>query len=239
MGVRSDVLVDRLHGWPHGTDEHGPRAAPGGRQGMWPAPGRDVPAPARWPVACPGGRRGGGGPVVRLVRRRAGRAGGGGVRGVAPPAGRARGRAAGGGWPVPVGGGRSAGDAGLRGTAAAGTSGVVRDAVGCVGRGAECVCRRLGCGGIVPAAWCPEHGTTSPAMEWYPGGGIRCTDLSLRPREGDGSAGPRHGGLALPSPAAVRLLRVDATVRPSSHSEPVRVPCCWAPATMLHCVRCL
>ncbi|MFI1280899.1 hypothetical protein ACH4U5_09055 [Streptomyces sp. NPDC020858] len=68
----------------------------------------------------------------------------------------------------------------LRGTAATDTSGVVRHAVAYAGPGEECVCRRHVCGGIVPASCCPEHGNTAaPAMEWHPGGGIRCADLAL------------------------------------------------------------
>ncbi|WP_404962662.1 hypothetical protein [Streptomyces sp. 147326] len=69
--------------------------------------------------------------------------------------------------------------AGLRGTATAGTSGVVRHAVAYAGPGEERVCRRYDCGGIVPVSWCPEHGATSPAMEWHPAGGVRCTGLCL------------------------------------------------------------
>ncbi|MGW5849862.1 hypothetical protein ACWFQ8_18225 [Streptomyces sp. NPDC055254] len=30
-----------------------------------------------------------------------------------------------------------------------------------------------------PLSWRPDHGATSPAMEWHPGGGVRCTGLSL------------------------------------------------------------
>ncbi|MFJ6485956.1 hypothetical protein ACIQK6_38395 [Streptomyces sp. NPDC091682] len=70
--------------------------------------------------------------------------------------------------------------AGLRGTAAPGPAGgVVRHGVAYVGPGESCVCARHGCGGVVPVSWCAEHGdAVGPVLEWHPGGGIRCTDLS-------------------------------------------------------------
>ncbi|MFD3761710.1 hypothetical protein [Streptomyces sp. NPDC058622] len=50
--------------------------------------------------------------------------------------------------------------------------------------GEGCPCSRHACGGIVPASWCQEHGASaSPVMEWHPGGGIRCTELT-QGREG-------------------------------------------------------
>ncbi|WP_404962618.1 hypothetical protein [Streptomyces sp. 147326] len=71
--------------------------------------------------------------------------------------------------------------AGLRGTAASGArGGPVRHGVAHVGPGEGCVCTRHDCGGAVPASWCEEHGdAVGPVLEWHPGGGIRCTDLSL------------------------------------------------------------
>ncbi|MFJ9551119.1 hypothetical protein [Streptomyces erythrochromogenes] len=70
--------------------------------------------------------------------------------------------------------------AGLRGTAAPGPAGgVVRHGVAYAGGGEACVCARHDCGGVVPVSWCAEHGdAVSPVLEWHPGGGIRCTDLS-------------------------------------------------------------
>lgn len=66
----------------------------------------------------------------------------------------------------------------VRGTAGS-ASGVVRHGVTYAGVGEECRCTRQDCGGIVPAAWCPEHGgSAAPRMEWHPGGGIRCTALA-------------------------------------------------------------
>lgn len=50
--------------------------------------------------------------------------------------------------------------------------------------GEGCPCARHACGGIVPASWCEHHGmTVAPVMEWHPGGGIRCTELT-QAREG-------------------------------------------------------
>ncbi|WP_331723815.1 hypothetical protein OG592_44630 (plasmid) [Streptomyces avidinii] len=71
--------------------------------------------------------------------------------------------------------------AGLRGTAGSGPAGgVVRHGVAYAGPGEACVCARHDCGGVVPVSWCPEHGNAvEPVLEWHPGGGIRCTDLSL------------------------------------------------------------
>ncbi|MGW3327815.1 hypothetical protein [Streptomyces virginiae] len=70
--------------------------------------------------------------------------------------------------------------AGLRGTAASGPAGgVVRHGLAYAGPGEGCVCARHDCGGVVPVSWCAEHGTAvAPVLEWHPGGGIRCTDLS-------------------------------------------------------------
>ncbi|MFJ8164146.1 hypothetical protein ACIRBY_24895 [Streptomyces sp. NPDC096136] len=70
----------------------------------------------------------------------------------------------------------------LRGTAADGPAG------GVVGHGVPyadsvdgCVCRRFGCGGLAPVGWCAEHGNAAgPAMDWHPGGGLRCTSLARR-----------------------------------------------------------
>ncbi|MFD3329585.1 hypothetical protein [Streptomyces sp. NPDC058701] len=57
-------------------------------------------------------------------------------------------------------------------------AGIVRHGLAhAVGEG--CPCARHACGGIVPASWCAEHGAAaSPVMEWHPGGGIRCTELT-------------------------------------------------------------
>ncbi|MFB7263911.1 hypothetical protein ACFCXH_17420 [Streptomyces nojiriensis] len=70
--------------------------------------------------------------------------------------------------------------AGLRGTAAPGPAGgVVRHGIAYAGSGEACVCARHDCGGVVPVSWCAEHGdAVGPVLEWHPGGGIRCTDLS-------------------------------------------------------------
>ncbi|MFD5880104.1 hypothetical protein [Streptomyces yangpuensis] len=70
--------------------------------------------------------------------------------------------------------------AGLRGTAAPGPAGgVVRHGVAYAGPGEACVCTRHDCGGVIPVSWCAEHGdAVAPVLEWHPGGGIRCTDLS-------------------------------------------------------------
>ncbi|WP_327732455.1 hypothetical protein OG749_45810 [Streptomyces nojiriensis] len=70
--------------------------------------------------------------------------------------------------------------AGLRGTAASGPAGgVVRHGVAYAGPGGACVCARHDCGGVVPVSWCAEHGdAVAPVLEWHPGGGLRCTDLS-------------------------------------------------------------
>ncbi|MFB7983818.1 hypothetical protein [Streptomyces vinaceus] len=69
---------------------------------------------------------------------------------------------------------------GLRGAATQGTAGVSRHGVPYAGPGQECVCLPQDCGGLVLAVWCPEHGGIAPAMEWHPGGGIRCTALHRR-----------------------------------------------------------
>ncbi|WP_327267237.1 hypothetical protein OG444_40375 (plasmid) [Streptomyces sp. NBC_01232] len=70
--------------------------------------------------------------------------------------------------------------AGLRGAAGSGPAGgVVRHGVAYAGTGEGCVCARHDCGGVVPVSWCAEHGdAVGPVLEWHPGGGIRCTDLS-------------------------------------------------------------
>ncbi|MEU9087667.1 hypothetical protein [Streptomyces sp. NPDC048357] len=70
--------------------------------------------------------------------------------------------------------------ASLRGTVGSGaTGGVVRHGVAYTGPGDGCVCARHDCGGVVPVSWCPEHGdAVAPVLEWHPGGGVRCTDLS-------------------------------------------------------------
>ncbi|MEU6213119.1 hypothetical protein ABZ891_24890 [Streptomyces sp. NPDC047023] len=72
--------------------------------------------------------------------------------------------------------------AGLRGAAAdRPTGGVVRHGLPYTAAGEGCVCTRHDCGGLVPAAWCAEHGTgAGPVMEWHPGGGLRCTALARR-----------------------------------------------------------
>ncbi|MFD4866228.1 hypothetical protein [Streptomyces sp. NPDC058412] len=88
--------------------------------------------------------------------------------------------------------------AGLRGTAGSGPAGgVVRHGVAYAGPGEACVCVRHDCGGVVPVSWCAEHGdAVAPVLEWHPGGGIRCTDLS-RPRGltavGGRADGPQDG----------------------------------------------
>ncbi|MFD3680923.1 hypothetical protein [Streptomyces sp. NPDC058613] len=68
-------------------------------------------------------------------------------------------------------------------------SGIVRHALAHA-PGEGCPCARHACGGIVPASWCAEHGATaSPVMEWHPGGGIRCAELT-QDREGALTASP-------------------------------------------------
>ncbi|MFE1788072.1 hypothetical protein ACFW7J_06685 [Streptomyces sp. NPDC059525] len=69
----------------------------------------------------------------------------------------------------------------LRGAAAEGSAGgVVRHGVPYAGSAEGCcACARHECGGLVPAAWCAEHGTgAAPVMEWHPGGGLCCTALA-------------------------------------------------------------
>ncbi len=68
----------------------------------------------------------------------------------------------------------------LRGSAASGPAGgVVRHGIAYARPGEGCVCARHDCGGMVPVSWCAEHGdAVAPTLEWHPGGGIRCTDLS-------------------------------------------------------------
>ncbi|MFF9345343.1 hypothetical protein ACF1CG_36990 [Streptomyces sp. NPDC014773] len=70
----------------------------------------------------------------------------------------------------------------LRGHAAqTPAGGVVRHAVPYASPTASCPCSRQTCGGIIPAPYCPEHGTAAePALEWHPGGGIRCHALTHR-----------------------------------------------------------
>ncbi|MGW1129855.1 hypothetical protein [Streptomyces sp. NPDC002526] len=72
--------------------------------------------------------------------------------------------------------------AGLRGAAApTGVGGLVRHGVPAVAPGDSCWCTRHDCGGLALAPGCIEHGTVaSPVMEWHPGGGIRCADLTRR-----------------------------------------------------------
>ncbi|MFF1561568.1 hypothetical protein [Streptomyces sp. NPDC058279] len=68
---------------------------------------------------------------------------------------------------------------GLRGAASVGSVGVERHGVVSAGAGEACACKRHDCGGVVPVGWCAEHGdAVGPVMEWHPGGGIRCTELT-------------------------------------------------------------
>ncbi|MEU8779863.1 hypothetical protein [Streptomyces sp. NPDC048606] len=69
--------------------------------------------------------------------------------------------------------------AGLRGTASSHpTGGVTRHALPFTAPGEACACQRQECGGLVPVGWCVEHGdAVAPALEWHPGGGLRCTEL--------------------------------------------------------------
>ncbi|WP_405827224.1 MULTISPECIES: hypothetical protein [unclassified Streptomyces] len=56
---------------------------------------------------------------------------------------------------------------------------MVRHGIAYARPGEGCVCARHDCGGMVPVSWCAEHGdAVAPTLEWHPGGGIRCTDLS-------------------------------------------------------------
>ncbi|MFE2329273.1 hypothetical protein ACFXD5_36135 [Streptomyces sp. NPDC059385] len=75
----------------------------------------------------------------------------------------------------------------LRGTAApTGGGGVVRHGVPYARAGEDCVCTEHDCGGLVPVAWCPEHGiAAAPVLEWHAGGGLHCAQLT---RAGAGSA---------------------------------------------------
>ncbi|MEU9858779.1 hypothetical protein [Streptomyces sp. NPDC047974] len=70
----------------------------------------------------------------------------------------------------------------LRGHAAqTPAGGVVRHALPDTAPTAACPCTQKTCGGIIPTPSCPEHGTTAePALEWHPGGGLRCGYLSRR-----------------------------------------------------------
>ncbi|MFC8494781.1 hypothetical protein ACFUJU_29100 [Streptomyces sp. NPDC057235] len=70
--------------------------------------------------------------------------------------------------------------AGLRGTAdRRPRGGTVDHAVPHTAPGAQCVCARQACGGLVPLSHCTEHGrTVEPVMEWHPAGGVRCTHLT-------------------------------------------------------------
>ncbi|MGW6616989.1 hypothetical protein ACWGA0_26525 [Streptomyces erythrochromogenes] len=81
--------------------------------------------------------------------------------------------------------------AGPRGTAATGLAGgVVRHGIAYAGPGEACACAQHGCGGVVPVSWCPEHGDqVGLVLDWHPGGGIRCTDLSRT--RGRAAAGSR------------------------------------------------
>ncbi|MGW4855351.1 hypothetical protein ACWEPZ_29415 [Streptomyces sp. NPDC004288] len=67
----------------------------------------------------------------------------------------------------------------LRGTASPRTSGgVIRHALPYTTPGAWCRCERQTCGGLIPTAYCTDHGTAAtPAMEWHPADGTRCTAL--------------------------------------------------------------
>ncbi|MEW2374440.1 hypothetical protein AB0940_34580, partial [Streptomyces sp. NPDC006656] len=57
--------------------------------------------------------------------------------------------------------------------------GVVQHGVAYAAPSAGCGCSRFGCGGVDPVPWCLDHGTAAaPAMEWHPGGGLRCTALT-------------------------------------------------------------
>ncbi|MFB6808518.1 hypothetical protein [Streptomyces sp. NPDC056387] len=57
--------------------------------------------------------------------------------------------------------------------------GVIRHGVLFVGSAQGCACHRYACGGLVPVSWCVEHGDAAcPAMDWHPGGGIRCAVLA-------------------------------------------------------------
>ncbi|CAL9634252.1 hypothetical protein SUDANB120_06158 (plasmid) [Streptomyces sp. enrichment culture] len=68
----------------------------------------------------------------------------------------------------------------LRGAAEDRRGGVARHAVPYVGSKGECPCTRHDCGGLTPVSWCGEHGDSAgpPAMEWHPGGGVRCAGLA-------------------------------------------------------------
>ncbi|MGW6244383.1 hypothetical protein [Streptomyces roseolus] len=70
----------------------------------------------------------------------------------------------------------------LRGHAAqTQAGGVVRHALPYTDPTAACRCTQKTCGGIIPVPYCPEHGTAAePALEWHPGGGLRCGYLSRR-----------------------------------------------------------
>ncbi|GAA3282515.1 hypothetical protein GCM10010493_73130 [Streptomyces lavendulae subsp. grasserius] len=76
--------------------------------------------------------------------------------------------------------------AGLRGAASPQpTVGVIRHAVPSSVPGEACVCRRQDCGGLVRVGWCAEHDDAAgPAMEWHPGGGLRCAALTGKARSG-------------------------------------------------------
>ncbi|MFE7511417.1 hypothetical protein ACFU8I_09350 [Streptomyces sp. NPDC057540] len=67
----------------------------------------------------------------------------------------------------------------LRGTASPRTTGgVIRHALPYTTPTTWCRCERQTCGGIIPTAYCTDHGTTvTPAMEWHPADGTRCTAL--------------------------------------------------------------
>ncbi|MFJ3786232.1 hypothetical protein [Streptomyces sp. NPDC090093] len=70
--------------------------------------------------------------------------------------------------------------ASLRGTAdRRSRGGTVDHAVPYAAPGAQCVCVRQACGGLIPVPYCPEHGRTAePVMEWHPAGGVRCAHLT-------------------------------------------------------------
>ncbi|MFE2149140.1 hypothetical protein ACFXAO_03775 [Streptomyces lavendulae] len=69
--------------------------------------------------------------------------------------------------------------AGLRGAASPRPAGgVIRHSLPYSVPGEACVCRRQERGGLVPVGWCAEHGAAGPAVEWHPGGGLRCAVLA-------------------------------------------------------------
>ncbi|MFI9213973.1 hypothetical protein ACIGW7_38325 [Streptomyces sp. NPDC053253] len=65
--------------------------------------------------------------------------------------------------------------AGLRGTAARGTTGgQIRHSVPQDAPSPMCRCAQSACGGLVPTAHCAEHSRADVlAMEWHPADGVR------------------------------------------------------------------